>query len=274
MRLIILLCLIGIGAKSFGQNLGYFGKKNMISIHGTASYPLIYNIILKTSLEGNSYFDENTSGDFSLGFGVSYTRILSRQFGLGFEYNMLNSSFYPKSSGDYFYESDIDGSSDNVTFKFKPEQIKVKTTTYMPKIEFSASGNSTIIGLNNQLGFGFTSSKLNTETIFSRTPTLSDVSEWLQSEVQSNYDKSKTINRDIGNVYGLTFMYAINMRVPVSKSFLINYGARFTANYTFRMQNNGKTGDYYLETSSIKSALFEKRLMSILEFNLGFNYCF
>lgn len=85
---------------------------------------------------------------------------------------------------------------------------KVTAYSIMPKIEFASKRYILPLGIHHQIGLGFYN--LKNEFIFS--PDFSLYSEPLK---------------------GITLLYGFMIRTAISKKLFINYGARYTMNYTF-----------------------------------------
>ncbi len=262
------------------QSTGYFGKKNLISINGIGNNPLIYNVL-------SNFFDEeiyfvNSSGTLNEGvdllnggFNLAFTRYSSKSFGYGLEFNMnfLNCKGPDNTT---YYTYDQFGSYDAKELYFQHEKLNISTITFMPKIEFNSLNSTLPFGINNQLGLGYSNTKIRKNNYKSIT--------YIDNQIE--YDSQKIFNPNL-KCHGFTFLYAVNVRVPINKSLLFNYGLRYTLNLTF--DKTSQAGDflgnenypqiqynqpYYVSDRDMRQLISRSRFMSLLALNIGFNFMF
>lgn len=263
----------------FSQDYGYFGKKNTFSVNGTGSIPLFY--LFRTKGRPNYMKDgkslKNKNDKFDSGFNFSYSHAFSGKFAFGFEYDILMGNVKAPIYGSYV-EYDPDGYSNSYAFNLKHEQLSIITHVFMPKIEYNFTGSELLFGINNQFGIGYTSTSVSEKVYLS----MIDLGEYVDPNDSSIIVNSETINySEVQSLSGITFMYAFNIRTPISKHFMINYGIRYTLNLTFRngsntnYNSNQSTGTYYLlDSSKLVVDINSKRISSIMALNIGINYIF
>jgi hypothetical protein len=71
---------------------------------------------------------------------------------------------------------------------------------------------------------------------------------------------------------GMTFLYAFNIRTPLSKSLMINYGIRYTLNLKNMFVTDIGTDQKYYPEDEVRTDLKRMRLTNVLSFNLGLTY--
>src|SRR5690606_5491330 len=98
----------------------------------------------------------------------------------------------------------------------------------------------------------------------------------------SSFDPKKVVDYGMDPVRGITILYAFNVRTPISRSLLLNYGIRYTLNLDFGRFNGygnytygyGSTNKYYTDDAVVRQKMGTKRLASIIMLNFGINYVF
>lgn len=280
MKLLLIICALCLSSSSFSQTYGYFGKKNTLSINGTGSIPLIYWYTKREytnyKKSGNNLTQANDG--FDAGLNIAYTHGFSGSFALGFEYDLLFGNVKAPQSGHYYIDPNNSGYGSNVYFEMKHEQLDIRTNVFMPKIEYTFTGTQLPFGINNQLGIGYSSTKvMERDYLFKTSNNYYEVDSNLVSKKMIDYDKLNAIK-------GITIMYAFNVRTPISKHFMINYGIRYTLNLTFSPEttlglsnlneNTSNHTKFYTDHNEIKDLVAGKRISSIMCLNLGLTYVF
>jgi hypothetical protein len=252
------------------QNSGLYGKKTYIEINGLGYSPMFSNVFNKQNeYSYRSFKVENGSlvekkDRFNYGFRVAIGRVLTRSFAIGleagFDYSNLKTPYlFEQYDGNWNYES----------FFIKHENLDVKSTQIMPKLEFTKEGGLLPIGLNHQLGFGF-----NTFQIVEREykHTVIDGSSILTPEEKASIG-SRFVNFD-QRYKGYTIMYAFNIRTPVSKSLLINYGIRYTLNIRNPSPIAPDKTTFWYPSSNLNRDLGRDQVLHFLTFNIGATFAF
>lgn len=220
---------------------------------------------------------KNGNDQFDMGINIALSHAFSGKFGMGFEYAMLFGNVKAPTNG-YYNSYDSNGSGNSYSLNIMHEQLSIQTHVFMPKIEYTMLGSELPLGINNQFGIGFTSTKVVEKEYISiiDLPNYIDPidSAGILNQETINYAKAQSIN-------GLTIMYAFNIRTPISKNFMINYGIRYNLNLTFDPSKNNsnfyKSSDfvnYLYEPSTVINAVRSKRIASIISLNLGLTYVF
>ncbi len=133
-----------------------------------------------------------------------------------------------------YYERDDNGQKD---YKWS-----IKCINIMPKVEFSDHKMSFPVGFGHQIGLGVY-----------RLSTL------------LNYGG---VSYKWESYTGLTLMYAMMLRSAVSKNIMLNYGVRYTLNYTFTDGFDDK-----LDFTTSEDIYYQKRL-NLISLQLGVSYAF
>lgn len=275
LSIFILLSLSG-----FSQSYGYFGKKNSFSLSGIGFIPLYYNYTRPEFVTYKTDGDrlKNNNDLFEGGINLSISHSFGGKFAIGFEYNH---SFYNiKSRFNLFTVPYEDNYYD---FSLKHEQLTLRTSMIMPKVEFSFNSRLLPIGINHQIGVGLSSSNIvKKDYLKEYNPIESD-----QNEVDNSIvDPQNFINYSaLQKIKGITIMYAFNIRQPIAKHFALNYGLRYTLN--LKLQTAHGTDVYYVSESGIETKkryyissdrtieeVRAKQIYSILAPQFGINYIF
>lgn len=279
MKLLLFISALCLSGLANSQTYGYFGKKNSLSINGNGSIPIIY---WYTKREYNNYKRSgNTLSEgndvFDFGINVAYTHAFSGSFAFGLEYDLLFGNVKAPQSGSYFVYNNSGGYDYNAYFDMKHEQLSIRTNVFMPKIEYTFTGSQLPFGINNQLGIGYSTTKvLEKDYLFNKSNSYYGADSNLVSNKMIDYDELKAIK-------GITIMYAFNIRTPLSRSLMINYGIRYTLNLTFSpestlglstLNDSQSNYKYYTDYNEIKNLVGGKRISSIMNLNLGLTYVF
>jgi hypothetical protein len=195
---------------------------------------------------------------FDYGFRFTLGRSGKKNTGFSFEvgYSFTN---LPTRERSYL--------ADYSSLSYKHERLDVRTWSFMPKIEFTSKGGTLPVGLNHQIGFGITTSKiLEREYNYQVFNYSGDLT---QEEIDS-FSKN-LLNYD--NKYsGLTFLYAFNIRTPLSKSLMINYGIRYTLNVRNIFVSEIGTDQKYYQEDVVRRDMRRMSLSNVLAFNLGLTF--
>lgn len=269
--LLFLLCF----THGYSQTYGYFGKKNVLTINGMGCMPMVYWFTRASSnykpsgSSTNSLTQRNDLIDG--GFLVSLSHAFSGSFGLGIEYGLNFQNITGPTSGV------VNTADNSAYFSMKHEQINVRTMTILPKIEYTFMGEQFPIGINNQFGIGFSTTKP-IEKDYAVKPQFDS---YADPTVVSSFDPKKVVDYDMEPVRGITILYAFNVRTPISRSILLNYGIRYTLNLDFGRIDGyggynyyGYANKYYVDDYLIRREIGNKRLSSIIMLNFGINYVF
>jgi hypothetical protein len=255
---------------SFSQDYGYFGKKNTLSLNGIISNPFLYNLFSSPTgykSSGNNVVLGRSQVDY--GYSASYSHYFSGSFGIGAEIGMA----YGRITSPIYYQFSSGIFNDDYAYgEFNVEQFKISTFTIMPKLEYTFSGEQLPIGINHQFGVGVTTSKLIEKDYKIRTI------EYFSSNGTAFNPATIAPYSSVGKFRNLTILYAFNVRTPITKSLMINYGLRYTLNTAITGFGAGilpNSGSYQGElVESIKEGIRQKRSTSVLNFTIGLTFLF
>ena len=286
MKLLLIISALCLSSLSYSQTYGYFGKKNTLSINGTGAVPVFYWFIKREvnnyKSNGNKLTQQNDL--FDAGLNIAYTHAFSGSFAFGFEYDLLFGNVKGPTRGYLPYDDDYYNYNYNI-IELKHEELSIRTNVFMPKIEYTFTGTQLPLGINNQLGIGYSTTKIIEKDYIYVVPNLSSY---------GSMDSTKIVNRksfdydELKAIKGITIMYAFNVRTPISKHLMINYGIRYTLNMSFTPESSTfvedfvyssgtempKSNTYLMDSNEIKGAVGKKRLSSIMTLNLGLTYVF
>lgn len=264
-----LFIALAFGSKA--QNPGYFNKKNVVELSVNGQYPFFAN--LRFALNERYMYKEKDGAlapmrdRFDFGFRFAYMRSLKRNFGVGLEFGY-----------DYFSiqrgSKTIDGGMGyNATVYF--EKTDLTSMMIMPKMEFSSKGGLLPMGIAHQIGFGVRMVKPADKTTH---------------YALANYDNSG--GQYIGNavelpaeykykgaaIRGFTFMYAVNMRSPLTKSLFLNYGIRYTVNFMgksiYSEYGNYENNNIAMGESELRYYARQRKQVSFIQASIGLSFVF
>lgn len=272
MRVAILTIFSIISIQTFAQDFGYFGKKNTLTVNAILYNPFIYNLFNRGS---NSYSKVGSTvgygkSQLDYGYSAAYSHYFSGSFGLGAEVGMVYGKIV--SPENYYYNNNDYLNPVTSEGQFRVEQFKISTLTIMPKLEYTFSGEQLPIGINHQFGLGISTTKLVQQNYnYEIEYFYSSNGSPFQQSLITPYDK-------VGKFYNLTAMYAFNVRTPITKSLMINYGLKYNANISLSAikddllysgnGNSDQTVDY------IREEIRQKKSTSVLSFNIGLTFVF
>ncbi len=271
MRHLILTLFISACSLSFAQNTGLYGKKRFLEVNGLGYVPIIgwfaadLNEVYKR--EGNLLLPgkDIINYGFRLNLGTTVKRNVALSVEFGYDYANIVAN-------DYVDVDGVDNWGYNTTarYYFDHEMLDITSMVIMPKIEFTKDGGLLPLGLNHQIGIGYTSSTVKDREYLYTT------SGFNYEYFTPNEDPEKLIDK-IANYdqkhIGYSFLYAFNVRTPITKSLLINYGLRYTLNIRNRSQIYSP-GNYGMSAEEVSSRIGRMRLSNAITFNLGLTFAF
>lgn len=263
----LFVCILHFFSNS--QNTGLYGKRTFFEFN-TVSYMPIFSWFMS---ESDGYSPSGAGNGLTLkkdlfdyGFRFAVGRSGKKNVGASFEvgYNFSNLST-PQNS--YIEYTDQWGNYTYKNISYKHERLDVRTISFMPKIEFTSKGGTLPVGLNHQIGLGFSSSKILERDY--KYQVINSSGDLTAAEVA-------TFSKDLLNYEntfkGMTFLYAFNIRTPLSKSLMINYGIRYTLNVRNYFSSEIGTDQKYYEEYEVRNDLRRMRLSNVLAFNLGLTF--
>lgn len=271
-KLILLLVLSSSLLTTHAQYAGYYGKKTFIEFNGNAYVP-VFNMITNSE---SSYLNVNNNlmmkrDILNYGFTTCIGRAF-KGFGLALE---LGYAYASIETPNYYWQStNVDFYYGYNEMYYRHEMIDIKTMTIMPKIEFTQENGLLPIGFNHQIGIGWTNTTLVEKDYLYK---IDSYDNGYYDTAVPNYDnlmRNSFVNYN-GSYKGLTFLYAFNIRTPLSKSLLLNYGIRYTLNMRKTSEYHSDNSDQYIFTDFEASrAISRTRFRNLMTFNLGLTYVF
>lgn len=270
MKLFLITLGLIFSSQSIAQNNGLFGKKTFVEFNGQGCIPVfgwflnetgtIYKSEGKTLLEGRD--------NFNYGFRAVLGRVITRNTALSLE---LGYDYSNIAGPEYVSVPFTDqwGYSYTQYLQLKHEMYDITTFAVMPKIEFTKAGGLLPIGLNHQIGIGYSSTQIKEKDYIYR---ITYGEEYLSPSDSANFEK-KLVNYN-QKYKGFTLMYAFNIRTPITKNLMINYGVRYSVNIRSYGQLYSGTSNYFQSASDIAQRIGRTRLTSMINFNLGLTYAF
>lgn len=251
------------------QTVGFYGKTKFVDINTTGYIPMLYwigngdkNIVA----DGNTlrYQKDKFNYGFIVNAGFAKKRNLAFSLELGYFIGNFSAPQYvtytTTDQWGYTYEDYVD---------IQHEMLKIQTLSIMPKIEFSQYGGLLPVGLNHQIGLGYTMTHIADKQYTFRI--LNNVND-LTTEQKANLSKDLfDYDQSFG---GFTFLYAFNIRTPITKTFMINYGIRYTLNLRNYFQVSPLATNKYFDNEEAHQFIGRALGRNFITFNIGLTYSF
>lgn len=243
------------------KNNGYYGKRFYVDVQGLANNPLFSNIFSNAqySYKANGKNFVIQKDNINTGFRINAGYAVKRNFGLSFEFGQDYSSISMDNDEPLYLDQYY-----NVYVKH--EQLDVKTTVFIPKLEFTTSKALLPMGLSHQLGFGIANSRVAEKDYLYQYFEYSGnyYPTTLYSTSTSDYDpvnfeKIKTVKKFV-------LLYALNVRTPITKSLMFNYGIKYTINI------GKKPNDYYYYNGADPTLSYTKAVENTIARHRGFSF--
>lgn len=248
------------------QSSGYLGKRSIIEVEGLGNFPL-FGILTHFDSPyykkfGNSSLTQ-TKNYIDYGWRVSYARISNRNVGFGVEfgYDYQNITF-PE------YDNRVDIGYESVMFRH--EMLDLSSVNITPKLIFSTRGGLVPVGFAHEIGIGYSSSKVvEKDYVIMATQNASLMTDSVKDYIHENYV-------DYGYRYsGVTFMYGMKMRVPLSKRLLLNYGFKYMLHLRNIFNDQVFTHSTIISNSMLQREIGRNtRVMNFISLNLGLAFAF
>lgn len=271
-NLLIITSLLFLSYYSRSQNTGLYGKRTFVEINSTSNIPIFSWLWAernqyKASGVGSTMYQTLDKLNYGIHGVVGRSGKKNVGFSLEFGYDFQNIA-----GPDYLYDAitytDEWGYENSYSLYMKHERLDVRTITIMPKLEITKKGGTLPVGLNHQIGLGYTISSIKEKDY---VYTITEGEQYLTGEDSVNFEKN-LINFD-QKYKGFTLLYAFNVRTPISRSLMINYGIRYTLN----LRNFGQfipNSTHYYSEYDIKKDIGRTRALNFLTFNIGLTYAF
>jgi len=265
MRILLVLAAACLASTKLSaqENTGFYGKKVFVEFNTSGQLAFLnavfnsessYKSNGKKLLPGNDLF--NGSLHFVVGAAVS------KKIALSLETSMFFASFSTPSYLSKPYTDEY-GYYSSEEIYFRHELIDFRTLTIMPKLEISGEGGNSPSGLSHQVGIGYTTSKVVDKAYLYKVDNAYNVTDSSSLDLSTSLlDRSQTYK-------GVSVMYAINMRTPLSRRLFINYGIRYTINVRSHDYPAVKTAQYWLSPQEAAFELGRVRALSLISLQLG-----
>lgn len=281
MKNILLIIFLFINFYSVSQETGIYGKTNLFSLNALGSFPLLQNVAIFASRNiqpkvksKNGVFKDGYYL-FNGGLNLGFVHARSKSSGFGFE---IETYFNSVSAPNIGWIKD-DSSYNYYDIGLKHESLDVGSFTFLVKNEFRWNGEdkSLPFGITNQVGIGYTVSKV-LDRDYQAIVTYIDPQANLTPE-QINTESGSIFN--VEDLYwGITLMYGINVRNPISKRLTFNYGIRYTVNIykgfngTTGYHESGDYDGYLVDKYSMRRYIGLSKFTNFAALNIGFSYAF
>jgi hypothetical protein len=260
------------------KHMGFYGSRAFVQIDGLANYPVFSNIF---SLENttDSYFTYNGSDlvpsrdRFNAGYRINLGYALERNFAilleLGQDYSNVGLD-----QGSIYNEV-----NSNEIFIPRHEKLSIRTVSIVPKFEFATSKALLPMGLGHQFGLGLAySSVVEKNYAYERISYKFGIEERrivnyndVSTDIDPiNFEQTKQIRK-------VVFLYALNMRTPLTKKLLLTYGVRYTLNIgkdNLLIYTNSQTNPNNSFSYNAKQSILRHRTYSFINANIGLCYTF
>lgn len=259
------------------KSMGYYGKKNYISLSSNMHFPLIRMLSSTDAMWGflpespvpyvrKGNMLERKHEIFHLDYSFSYMRTVGKKTAVGL---------------DFIYDrAHIQRPSIDVTPEYSPsntystgiiERNKINVISIIPKVEICSNSGILPIGITHQFGLGINiASYVNTSYLFQPNYYNPQYTEELPSKMQ--YTGKSYIYPN--------FYYALNLRTPITKYLFLTTGFKYNVNMMFKGSLPFDFGEGYNENSPeytpeiFRAAVKGTKRLSFVFFNIGLGYSF
>lgn len=261
-NLIILLaiCLFN-RPDAVAQNSGLYGKKAYFEVSGIGNLSVINGITHHDNLLYKKSGSSLIAGKdlINAGLYLSVGIATKRNFAVGVEtgwwfFSMGGPEYVGYSNGFY---------TDNIYLRH--EMLDARTFSLMPVLTFGSDKGLLPIGINHQIGIGFTNTSI-VDKPYAYAPADSYTSQQTLDNLNSANHGFVDYSRKFK---GFMFVYGLKIRTPLTKRFMLNYGLRYTLNFTSSNGTFYASTDYKMSTMDVRNGISSTRFRSIVSLNLG-----
>lgn len=218
--LITLLLALNIQAQN-----SYFGKKNYVSVSGSLNFAII------NSLVNNPQYAYDEASDLLIekkqwvryNYGIAIGRALSDKVGIAVELSHQNLKIQRNSSYSYHFANTGETYSD-----VKFERYNTSIFSIAPRLELYSSKKLFPVGLVHQFGVGINMASLILKDDYKVGYYYDDG--FVSSDYQIADAKGILKVTDPLKATYINFFYGLNLRYPVSKFLILNFGFRYVMN--------------------------------------------
>jgi hypothetical protein len=276
----ILFILLSAGLAQ-GQNNGFLGKKNVLSIDARILPPLYYNFRIS---EASAFSKREQNGKLidgrnllDLGLNVTLGHAFSSEFALmiqgsinTFDVNLVGPLNYTP-----YYSNTQDGNGGGENYSlYEGTFIKAQTMQIMPIIELGGGGGLLPVGLVHQIGLGFGRTK-----ILDKNYRFEGVDQNSSDNSSGMFTPVVFTNKDPLFDEKLSFvstslMYKIGMRIPINNFITYNIGLRYNINITTKGDYFSNVSKYIFDARDVLQAVKSREYSSFSFLETGISFVF
>ena len=266
---VLLLLSVCMAGSSMAQEKGFYGKKTFIEFGLQGQIPVFQNLVAeKGYVEKNGTLNKSYNL-VDYGFKASLGTIITENVGLALEYNHRFYQVNPLSGGELNRQfTDSNGVFHTEYIYPQVAFLNIQERMIMPKLIFSSDFGRIPAGLTHEIGVGY--------SLIGLTKADFQVAYAETSGVTAESIAKSLVDPAFEEVKGLTFMYGIRMNYPVTKSFLLNVGFRYS--YATLLNKKGfrnrEESESWLSGREMWSRINQHRQFGIINFSVGGTLCF
>ena len=250
------LLIIAIHFSFTAQDIGYFGKKTSIEVNVGAkpdfNKRLLYrDTKLTASLNYGFVIRRQTKSNKGIGFSMSSTKLNFNADDAAMLVPLVSNSSSYNGSNDLFYGELAAG---------------MRINRYALFLEIGSKNSTLPIGFSNEIGLGFYTANI---VDFSYRPSTQAYSDFYYSPIptKATYGLSDLHSNSLKKS-GAYFHWRINVKIPVSESFLINMSYVSSISFPFNPYYN-QYGEQYVFLRDEKPYVQRAAYMDIGTFKIG-----
>ena len=276
MKLYFILLFISSTIVSFAQGTpGYLGKKIIVDLSVKVATPTFRKQYIAVVEDQNLNVKQDV---LDLGFKGSAMYAVNRNIlvggTIGFDRFRTNANrAYSTNSNDLTFTDDALLDNSNI------QALPFTIISVIPKIEFARKGSLLPMGLSHQVGIGYFNARVDKRSVFGMVQSYDPTG--ILSPVTATNNIANLLDPSIKSFNGVTFLYAMNMRLPVSDRLMINFGIQYTYNYFLDAKTNltqsttsSTIRPYHINRSDFDNALIEKYGSNFISFYTGISIAF
>ncbi len=270
MKSISILIFIVLLSAPIHSQFGFLGKRNSVTLGLSGYTPILSGSYRDVTYKLSNNQLKSASERFNYAGYLSYSIAAKKRLSLGVDgefrvFGVLAPRYYVST----FLNNEGSYVASDTTF-VRMNSISVQSISILPKFEFYSKNGISSVGLSHQLGVGFSLLKLVNKnydySIYEYSSTNS--STWTPPDIY-------TVNKDWDSYKAISFLYAINMRIPFSDHLAFNFGISYTANISIKPSDEQfeKNKDPFLSYSDIYYQIQRENLV-LIQIKSGLTYFF
>ena len=224
----IIFLILSISLSAFGQDFGFFGKKNVVSFHSTGNMRVLSGVSIpiidkdRNGYKINRYTSTNkyneTSKLFRYDLRASYKRVVSRQMAVGFEFGYEKFRLPSIDAMSYSEYANISSLISAPTFN---------NFSYLLVVELFGDGSIAPVGVSSSFGIGpkFYAFDFNENYRYSQSTEMVNVF--------PEYDN---------NMMSIELFWDLTYRVPINHVIAFDLGLRIRSGFLLKRSTTSKEG--------------------------------